>query len=295
MTPDANTPTASTTLTGWLARRRAEVAYGLLALGVLFLGLAIYFGYQSFGSDSAPADKKDDKGKEKSELFEPKDKEKDKSAVRLDRDDYFAPTLWAGIIGLVALSLGGWQLNRDEQPEEEPRRARTVVLVLGGIAGLATAILGLALAYQWRNSLLDWLTKDQIKEARWILLALVIYFVGLTMIFFSLQPARTEERTSPLLRRLVYGFNSVLTGLLLFLVLAVGNVVAGMKLPTILDTTESRLFSLDDRSRAFLRELRQPVHAYMILGAQDDIYQDLRAMMANAQDVSPNFKFSHMS
>src|SRR5262249_1588786 len=147
---DANDPPDS--LTGWLAYHHQEVGYGTLILGAVFLGLALFFGLKAFGSDSAP--KKEDADKEKSALTE-KDKKEDKADARVDRDEYFWPTIWAALVGGMAVCLGLWRLSRPEEPEWEPARARLLVLILGGSFGLLTALLGLLLAHQWRHSLLD--------------------------------------------------------------------------------------------------------------------------------------------
>ena len=49
---------------------------------------------------------------------------------------------------------------------------------------------------------------------------LLALFGGLALMFVSLLPARAVERTDPALRRLLYGYNAVLSGLLM---LAIGG------------------------------------------------------------------------
>src|SRR5260370_18542736 len=52
---------------------------------------------------------------------------------------------------------------------------------------------------------------------------------GLALMFASSQLGRSVERTSPNLRRYLYGYNAVLTGLLLLSILAVANVLTYVK------------------------------------------------------------------
>src|SRR5437868_2536046 len=81
-----------------------------------------------------------------------------------------------------------------------------------------------------------------------LLVALAVLLAGLAIMFVSLQVVRSEERTSAVLRRLVYGYNAVLTGVLLLLILTVVNVLVTLKFTGVIDATESGKFSLDDRT-----------------------------------------------
>jgi gliding motility-associatede transport system auxiliary component len=291
---NATTDPTPTPFTNWQAANRGPIGYVLLAIGIAFLGLAILFGVKAFGS-AAEAPKEEKKKDEKIEVIE-REKKDEKIETRLTRGEYFPPLVWAGGIALFTLALAGWQMNRDTAPAEEPHNARKLILLFGGTFGFLTALLGLGLLYQWRESILKWVNEGQLHEARWMLLALTTLFVGLVVMFLSLQPARAEERSSPVLRRLLYGYNSVLVGLLLFLVLAAGNAIAGMKLPTTLDTTAAQFYKLDDTSKQFLADLRQPVHAYLILPRDDPrLFGDMKAFLTNCEDASPFFHAEYLS
>jgi gliding motility-associatede transport system auxiliary component len=291
---NATTDPVPTPFTNWLAANRGPVGYVLLAIGVAFLGLAIFFGLKAFGS-AAEAPKEEKKKDEKIEVID-REKKDEKIETRLTRGEYFPPLVWAGGIALLTLALAGWQMNRDTAPAEEPHNARKLILLFGGTFGFLTALLGLGLLYQWRESILKWVNEGQLHEARWVLLALTTLFVGLVVMFLSLQPARAEERSSPVLRRLLYGYNSVLVGLLLLLVLAAGNAISGMKLPTTLDTTAAQFYKLDDTSKQFLADLRQPVHTYLILPRDDPrLFGDMKAFLTNCEDASPFFHAEYLS
>jgi hypothetical protein len=168
--------------------------------------------------------------------------------------------------------------------------ARITVLALGGLIGLCVAILGLILNVQWWDFLTRWLRLGE-REGAWkVLIALVTLVAGLALMFVSLASARTEERTSPVLRRLIYGYNAVLTGILLFLILAVINVLAYLKLPAMVDSTETGMFKLNDRSKQILRALDKPTTAYMIMPTSSYVYDEMRTLLANAQEYAPRLK-----
>src|SRR5439155_17304991 len=109
---------------------------------------------------------------------------------------------------------------------------------------------------------------------------------GLAVMFISLQSARTEVRHSPGLRRLLYGYNTVLASVLLFLLLAVANVLAYTKLPNLVDSTETGVYRLSDRSIQILRSLDKPTHIYLLMTADGDGYDEMSTLLSNAQEYA---------
>ena len=173
--------------------------------------------------------------------------------------------------------------------------ARFAVLALGGLTGLCVAILGIALNVQFWDRLTAWLRFVD-REGAWkALLAIVTLVIGLAIMFLSLTTARSEERSSPVLRRLIYGYNAVLTGILLFLILAIVNVLAYLKLPAMLDSTEAGLFQLSDRSKQILRSLEKPTKVYLIMASDSYAYDEMRTLLANMQDYSPYLTVESLS
>src|SRR5262249_57451715 len=77
---------------------------------------------------------------------------------------------------------------------------------------------------------------------------------GLVLMFASLQLARSVERVSAGMRRLLYGYNAVLTGLLLFAILGLLNVLAYVEMPPFswfgkrLDWTPAHIHTLSQKS-----------------------------------------------
>jgi ABC-type uncharacterized transport system len=124
-----------------------------------------------------------------------------------------------------------------------------------------------------------------------------------------LQLARAEERTNFVLRRMLYGFNSVFLGLLLFMVLLVVNVLSFFKVPSTLVTTDSAFTELTEPSKTFLHSLDQPVKVYLMLPEKyqepvqtrqgvmpyERLYADCRGLLSQCEDQSRNFHAEYLS
>src|SRR5262245_8991988 len=68
------------------------------------------------------------------------------------KGEYLNVCLWGTILVLICAGAGAWQLLRAPLPGMEMSDAdagRFLVLALGGMAGLATTLLGFSLAVQW--------------------------------------------------------------------------------------------------------------------------------------------------
>src|SRR5262245_20753945 len=100
-----------------------------------------------------------------------------------------------------------------------------MVLGLGTLAGLALLIVGFYLMYQWSNIITGGLEEWR-KEGWRMGLVVLAVFGGLAVMFVALSMARGTEHTQPWLRRLLYGYNAVLTSVLLLAILVALNVLA---------------------------------------------------------------------
>src|SRR5262245_35913970 len=134
-----------------------------------------------------------------------------------------------GILGvLLAVSIGLIGLIRlFHEPGEgqELDAARVTVLALGGSIGFSVALASGILAYVWWDDLMGWLGESGPGKNAWHgAVAFGALVGGLLLMFASLQLARTEERSNPSLRRLLYGYNAVLAGLLVVAILVVMNI-----------------------------------------------------------------------
>src|SRR5439155_17553039 len=93
----------------------------------------------------------------------------------------------------------------------------------------------------------------------------LIYWIGaalagLGIMFASLMLGRQQEESHPVLRRLIYGYNSALVVVLTFFLLVVVNVVAFHYVPATSDWTSEKLYTLDEtQSQNILKTLEEPV------------------------------------
>ena len=113
--------------------------------------------------------------------------------------------------------------------------------------------------------------------------------------FASLQLARSEERSNPILRRLFHGYNAVLTSLLLLLVLVVANVFVAVKIQKPLDFTSSTMFTLSDRSTNILKHLEQPVKIFVILDRGGPYTEAVQTMLVNCREVNDKIQVETLS
>src|SRR6516225_377585 len=165
--------------------------------------------------------------------------------------EYFTIAAGLGWLAVVCLGAGFFQVRREA--DAEPNTTRSLVLTVAGLAGLIISAMGLVLAWQWWDVYLAWLKSEPGKEGWKMWLSLVAFFGGLAIMFAGLQLARTEERSNPVFRRLLYGYNTVLTTLLVLAILLVVNVLVYMNFATAVDFTSANLYSLSSRSKNILK------------------------------------------
>jgi hypothetical protein len=176
---------------------------------------------------------------------------------------------------------------------------------VGGLSGTVTVLLiGLALPYfEWSSTFTGGVQAWR-KEWWHIAVTMLGLFGGLALMFASLQLARTDERSSAGLRRLLYGFNAVLTGLLLLAILMVFNVSTYVSLtpawarffdkPS--DWTEASLYTLSPASQSLIASLDKPLQVYALLNSQGDrIYPEVQNLLDNCRAVNHNIEVEYIS
>jgi hypothetical protein len=127
----------------------------------------------------------------------------------------------------------------------------------------------------------------------WILAA--TGFVGLAVMLFSLLLARGEENANRTLRVLLYGYNAVLTGILLLVVLIVANVLAYNTLPETSDWTASGIYTLDSKSENVLKGLTQPVTIYVIEENRNLLAsREIHELMDNIRSVNSKVQVEYL-
>jgi hypothetical protein len=254
--------TPSSGFTHWLATSRAASGRLLLAVGLALAAAAVWLLYKSEAWSGGPT-----------------------NPVTTD-----IPLLYTGfftaVCAIAFMACGGWQLSSDTAPSKHALNARLIVLILTGAVGAGLFFLGLGLLYTWGDTLTK-LIRDGEREGAWrVLVGLAAALVGLMIMFGGLQSVRTEEKQIIGMRRYVYGFNAVLTGLLLLAVLVVINVLCFLKLPASIDATQSGSFTLSERSRQVLADLDEPVTVYVVMFPERSVYGDVRALLSKSQEVS---------
>jgi hypothetical protein len=201
--------------------------------------------------------------------------------------------IWSVVCFLITLVMALFDLSNTEEDEAtEIAKFRLELMMLGGLLGLATALLGLILPFtvyreQLGSSLDSW-------RKNWdaVLYPSLATFGGLALMFVSLQLSRGLERRSQAMRQLLYGFNTVLTSILLIAVLALPNILAYAEPFTRFfgrpfDWTQSGVNSIDSRMRNLLANLNEPVKVYALLPRNHPITQDTETLLENCRSLNP--------
>ncbi len=264
----------------WLARHRSVLAYLMIVLGLASLGGAVYALSKGLRSPAAATKEGETAAPAKEEI-----------SISTPRQREYVLGGFLGVVGAaIGLGIGVWILARLPRLTEEERRAdaRLQMLLAGGLMGLLFMAAGFLFFIVWFSSLTRWIDERKSSEAAWVLGPLLLFLLGAGLAFLAAQPARVDERNNPLLRRTVYGANLALSTLLLLLGLLAGNLLAALKLPAKLDTTESGFYTLSDATKEYLARLPQTITAYTNLQDGDTrISGDGRRLLDAAQAANP--------
>jgi len=200
-------------------------------------------------------------------------------------------------MGIVFLAPGSGRLGPAE-------RLRFQMLILLGGVGFGLAALGLVLPFSETFNEIITGGLDKWREHRWALLGIVGPLLGgLVLMFVGLQLGRGYERSNALLRRLLYGYNAVVSTLVLLLILLLINILAYVQVRPFsyfsetLDWTASRMYSLNDTTKKVLADLQQPVKVYALLtrGGGGLISADVQTLLENSHAVNPRFTYTFLS
>jgi hypothetical protein len=131
-----------------------------------------------------------------------------------------------------------------------------------------------------------------------VIILLVALIGGLLVMLASLQLGQADIRKSPSIRRLLYGYNAVLAGFLLLVILAVANAFVGTKFSRPLDFTESAMYTISPRAQTILSNLQRPVTVYLLLREQfpePGVAEYTTTLLNNCQDASEHFHWEQLS
>jgi hypothetical protein len=204
----------------------------------------------------------------------------------------------AALLTLLFFGVGLWQLLM--LPEQaDVQTMRLLVLVGGGGLGLVLALAALLRGYVWWTQGMIFAADTPMAESPglWRLwLCAYVEIFGLALLFGSLLLGRTDIRQNPVMRRVLFGYNSLLTGVLVLAALVLFNVAVYVTYPYTLEWTQSQgLHSLSDLSKNVLRGLKKPVYVYAILSGNSRAYRDSSVLLENAQAYTRLLRVHYVS
>lgn len=204
---------------------------------------------------------------------------------------------WAGaiLLGLTWLGCGLWL--RFTGSEVTPASMRVFVLVIGGATGLIIALMTLVRAWMWRNEVfLGGMAAWTGPESYRFWLCAYVELGGLAMMFASLLLARADVRVNPVLRRTLYGYNAVVTALLLLALLIVLNIVVYVAYPLSFNWSENQgLYALSPRTQDVLAKLKTQTDVYVLLSPRYKMYQDMRDLLANMTALTDKLTVTYIN
>jgi hypothetical protein len=178
----------------------------------------------------------------------------------------------------------------------EDVNVRPFILVTGGLTGLVISVMVLAHAWVSRELFLGGLSRWRDEAAWQIWLCAYLELLGLLLMFGSVLVARAEIRVKPGMRLALYGYNSVLMGMLLLAFLIVLNVVVYVLFPLTLDWTGSRgLYALSPSSQDILQKLNKPVTVYVLFPQRSKEYREIHTLLDNAQSITDKLDVKYIS
>jgi hypothetical protein len=183
---------------------------------------------------------------------------------------------------------------------------KMLILSIGGLFGLSLTILGIMYGILWWNAATGGLFsgRDAWKGGPtwehyrpYIVLALILG--GLAFMLVSILVVRSEERTNPTLRRLVYGYITVFSGLMLFAVLGATNVLAFFYVQENgldpFDWTRDHVYSLSPSTKQILKDLPANVVVYVLVSPADPLYADIKTLLSNFRSVTDKVEAEYIN
>lgn len=210
--------------------------------------------------------------------------------------DIFPQAAGSMLLGLIFVGGGVWLILASPN-EVTPMNMRILILTLGGAAGLVIAVAAIAFAIRWRELVFTGGMELWQGEKAWRLwLCIWIENLGLVLMFGSLLVAYGDIRKNVVLRRLLFGYNTVFMALLLLDILVVINVLVYATFPYNYNWTESQgFYSLSDRSKQILGSLKEPTTVYVLMSQASRDFRDVRTLLENAQAYTNKLRVEYIS
>jgi hypothetical protein len=234
------------------------------------------------------------------------------SNVALYRWQSLAVFIWGTLLSLFVVAVGLWNVLSPVTGTVRDRADRlrvTVLLVLAGV-GLLTALLGLLLPFSsppfsltnypdiFAGGVRKWRERDNALAVMRLAAALL---GGLVLMFIGLTQARAFERTSPNLRRLLYGYNAILTTLLLLLICGLINLLpySGVQpfsyANEAMDWTRAGIHTLHPATKNVLAELKEPVKVYVLAPPGNRVAFEMTELLEKCRTINPQLSWEQLS
>lgn len=258
-----------------LAAKQPNIAYGLVAVGLALLAIPL-------------------------------------SNVAMYRWQSLGVFIWGAALSVFVAGVGLWNLLSPVGggPREQADRLRiTVLLVLAGV-GLLTAGLGLSLPFlsppfsltNYPEIIKGGVSKWRERENAWAMTRLAAALIGgLILMFVGLMQARAVERTSPNLRRLLYGYNAYLSSNLLIFIVVLINILPYSRVRPFsyanepVDWTRAGVHTLHPATKNVLAELKQPVKAYVLGSTGNRVAFEMTELLEKCRAVNPQLSWEQFS
>jgi|GEM_PF-301991 len=200
---------------------------------------------------------------------------------------------WAGLLFLGMIGVGsGLRLYLAKESN-----IRIMVLIVGGCTGLVIALMTLAQMWIWRETLTGGLPAWRGENGWRIWLCVYLELFGLGLMFGSFMLAKTDIRVNPVLRRVLYGYNAIFTGLLLIAFLAILNVFVYAIYPMTYDWSADRgVYNISDSTKGILEKLNEPTTIYVLVSPRAPrLYKDVKTLLDNCRTVSDKLSVEYIS
>ncbi len=208
-------------------------------------------------------------------------------ASETDRKYYFPVVVWGVLVACLTGVIGifrHFEANRQEEGGKSIYSDAMLIGSLGGFVGVAmVSLLGGWYGYLWWDQLVG--GRSEWKSWRpWVVVGSML--AGLVVMFASAVVMRSEESGNPAIRRYIYGYNAVLTGLLLLGILIVVNVFGFFYLSEIYDWTATSMYTVSPMTKHILENLEKPVKVYVVFQPVDVLYEDLQTLLTVCKGYS---------
>ncbi len=207
---------------------------------------------------------------------------------------YFPELAGLLLFSMLCLAMALWLTSI---PTPDSFTTRIFVLIFGGLTGLILFVMTLARAIVWRDQVFFAGIGAWGGEESWRLwLCAYSQLIALALMFGSLLLARADIRANATLRRVLFGYNTLLNGLLLLEMLVVLNIVLYSLVPYTFDWTQTRgLYNLSESTKHLLHELKKPTEVYVLMSQGFSAFPETRTLMENMQAESNQLKVEYIA